>query len=247
MSVHSLPRPPLDDPQKRLLWIVPAALIAWLFMLSGFALLLGERSEPPTTALEAQIIELPPPPPPVPVGLQGNGKPLAPARPKPTEPHHAPVLHKAAPAHPTTPTPKVALPPEPAAPSAEGKASTGPANPPEGAGVGSGSESAGESEEGGSGNGLGPGNDSSGARAIVAPAPVIPDDLREDAFDAVAVARFTISADGTAKVALLKPTSNPRINELLLDTLAKWQFFPAVRNGDPIDSTVDIRIPISVH
>ena len=245
MSVHSLPRPPLDDPQKRLLWIVPAALIVWLFMLSGFALLLGERSAPQTTTLEAQIIELPPPPPPVAVGLQGNGKPAAAAIPKPAIPHHAPAHHKAVSARPTIATPKVALPPEPSASAGAGAAS-GPANPPEGAGVGSESTSP-EEGEGGSGSGLGPGNDSSGARAIAAPTPVIPDDLREDALEAVAVARFTISSDGTVKVALIRPTNNPRINELLLDTLAKWQFFPAVRNGEPIDSTVDIRIPISVH
>jgi periplasmic protein TonB len=245
MSVQTLPRPPLDDPQQRLLWILPAAIVVWIFMLSGFALLLGERSAPPPPpALDAQIIVLPPP---VPVGLQAG--PLAttpkPALVKPAPAHHE-ISHvrKSAPARPTIATPKVALPPEPAAGANAGGAASGPANPPEGAGIGSASSSG---EEGGGGGGTGPGTDSSGARAIFAPTPVIPDDLREDALEAVAVARFTISSDGTVKVALIKPTNNPRINQLLLDTLAKWQFFPAVRGGDPIDSTVDIRIPISVH
>ena len=138
------------------------------------------------------------------------------------------------------------MPPEPAAGATAGAGASGPANPPEGAGGGSGSNSE-EEDGGGGGGGTGAGTDSSGARAIFAPTPVIPDDLREDALEAEAVARFTISSDGSAKVVLVKPTNNPRINQLLLDTLAKWQFFPAVRGGDPIDSTVDIRIPISVR
>lgn len=242
-------RPPLDDPQRRLLWILPAAIVVWMFMLSGFAMLLGERAAPPPpAALEAQIIELPPPPP-VPVGLQA-GPPSAVPKPALTKP--APVHHeishvrKSAPAHPTIATPKVALPPEPAVGATAGAGASGPANPPEGAGVGSGSSSE-EEGGGGGGGGTGPGTDSSGARAIFAPTPIIPDDLREDAMEAEAVARFTISSDGSAKVVLIKPTNNTRINQLLLDTLAKWQFFPAVRGGDPIDSTVDIRIPISVR
>jgi len=243
MSVHALPRPPLDDPQKRLAWIVPAAFIAWLSILTGFALLLGERGAPQSPALEAQIIELPPPPP-VAVGLQGNAKPATSAIPKPVVPHHAAMHRKSVPTHPTIATPKVALPPEPSTSAGAGATSTGPTNPPEGAGVGSESEATGG---GASGNGLGPGNDSSGARAVVAPTPVIPDDLREDALEAIAIARFTISSDGSAKVVLVKPTNSPRINQLLLDTLAKWQFFPATRAGEPIDSTVDIRIPVSVR
>ena len=246
MSVQAVSRPPLDDPQQRLLWIVPVALVAWFLMLSGFAVLLGEcNTLAPAPAIVAQIIELPPPPP-IAVGLQGGGKSSAPAIAKPAPIHHSvPHVRKTAPAHPAIATPKVALPSEPLAPASAGGAAAGPANPPEGAGVGSAESSS--PGEGGSGNGTGPGSDSSGARAIVAPTPVIPDDLREDALEAEAVARFTISSDGTLKVVLVKPTNNPRINQLLLDTLAKWQFFPAVRHGQPIDSTVDVRIPITVQ
>ena len=241
MSEYSLSRPPLDDPWRRLVWIVPAALGLWVLMLSGFAILLGERSAmPQPAAIEAQIIDVPPPPPPpAAVGLQPNpAKSAAPIH------HEAPHHVKIAPAHPTIATPKVALPSAPAATRAGSTSAHGEANPPEGAGVGSKSAPSEDEAEGGGGAA---GTDSSGARAIFSPTPEIPDDLREDALEAEAIARFTISADGTVKVALLKQTSSPRINELLLDTLAKWQFFPAVRGGEPIDSTVDIRIPISVH
>jgi periplasmic protein TonB len=91
------------------------------------------------------------------------------------------------------------------------------------------------------------GSDSFGARAIYSPAPEIPDDLRDQAFAAVAVAHFEVSNDGKVKVTLTKPTSDPRVNQILLETLRQWRFFPAMRGGVAIDSVFDLRIPISVQ
>ncbi len=91
------------------------------------------------------------------------------------------------------------------------------------------------------------GSDSLGARAIYSPVPKIPDDLREVAFEAVAVAHFEVSYDGSVKVSLAKPTADPRLNQILLSTLAQWRFFPAMKGGVAIDSAFDVRIPISVQ
>jgi protein TonB len=91
------------------------------------------------------------------------------------------------------------------------------------------------------------GTDNIGARALYAPPPQIPDDLREDVFETVAVAHFHVGFDGDTKVALLQPTSNPRLNVLLLDTLKQWRFFSAIRNGIAVDSDFDVRIPIAVQ
>jgi protein TonB len=99
----------------------------------------------------------------------------------------------------------------------------------------------------GSGSGAGLGSDTAGARAIYAPAPTIPDDLREDAINTVAVAHFKVSYDGQVEVTLTTPTSNPQLNEVLLDTLKQWKFFPAMRNGIAVPSEFDIRIPITVQ
>jgi protein TonB len=85
-----------------------------------------------------------------------------------------------------------------------------------------------------------------GAQAIVRPMPQIPDDLREDAFNTVAVARFHIAADGTATFELAKPTPNPRLNRLLLEKLREWRFFPAMRDGKPVPSDQDVRITFEV-
>lgn len=86
-----------------------------------------------------------------------------------------------------------------------------------------------------------------GAQAIVHPLPKIPDDLREEAMEAAAIARFHVAADGSASVELARPTQNPRLNRLLLDTLKMWRFFPAVKNGKPVASTEEIVIKMSVR
>ena len=85
-----------------------------------------------------------------------------------------------------------------------------------------------------------------GARALYQPLPEIPDALRRRSIDAVALARFRVAADGSAQVELIEPTSDPDLNRALLDSLKRWRFSPAMQNGQPVASSVDIRIPVSV-
>ena len=92
----------------------------------------------------------------------------------------------------------------------------------------------------GVGSGAGIGNDASGARAIYAPTPTIPDELRENVFQAVAVAHFKVSPDGAVEVTLEQPTPNPRLNQILLNTLRQWKFFPAMKDGIAINSEFDV-------
>ncbi|OXC78046.1 TonB protein [Caballeronia sordidicola] len=47
-------------------------------------------------------------------------------------------------------------------------------------------------------------------------------------------------------VELLKPTSYPRLNQLLLEALRKWRFFPAMEGGHPVESRQDIRVHFNV-
>ncbi|PLZ02994.1 energy transducer TonB [Burkholderia sp. WAC0059] len=84
------------------------------------------------------------------------------------------------------------------------------------------------------------------ARALLQPLPALPDDLRDDALRAVALARFSIHADGSVDVTLIHPTQSPRLNQLLLDSLRQWRFFPAMKNGQPVESTQDIRVHVNV-
>jgi periplasmic protein TonB len=106
----------------------------------------------------------------------------------------------------------------------------------------------------GSGNGVGSGSGSGGAygnggdgpQAVYAPAPTIPDDMRDEVMQVIAVARFQVSHDGTAKVTLLNPTEYSELNDIILDTLRRWRFKPALNNGVAIDSVADVRLLISV-
>ena len=61
-----------------------------------------------------------------------------------------------------------------------------------------------------------------------------------------AIARFQIAADGTTTVELIKPTQNPRLNRLLLDTLRTWKFFPAMKEGKPVASVEEKVIRVNV-
>lgn len=111
-----------------------------------------------------------------------------------------------------------------------------------GAGVGS---SVGPGSATGSGGGFGTGG--SGPRAIYAPVPSIPDDMRDEVMRATAVVRFHVGRDGKATVTLITSTEFSTLDELILGTLRKWRFHPALRNGNAIDSEAEVRLLITVQ
>ena len=107
-----------------------------------------------------------------------------------------------------------------------------------------------EGDAGASGAGGSPdggASESIGARALYAPTPQIPDDLRENIFSALAIAHFVVDREGQVQVTLVQPTSNPRLNQVILASLRTWKFFPATRDGIPVASEFDLRIPIAVQ
>ncbi len=74
------------------------------------------------------------------------------------------------------------------------------------------------------------------------PLPAIPDELRQEAFNSYAIARFNIAPDGSiAFVELIKPCNNPKLNQLLLKSLKNWKF-PAKNEA----SNQDIRVNFEV-
>jgi protein TonB len=81
---------------------------------------------------------------------------------------------------------------------------------------------------------------------LIQPRPTLPDDLRENNLQATALARFLIHTDGSVEVTLLKPTTNPRLNQLLLESLRKWRFFPAMKDGKVVESHQDVRVQFNV-
>lgn len=208
------------------------AALASALMLGAFAeLLISQRPTPRrTSAIYATLVE------PEPVREK-------PAEPKPVKPILHPVPRKTiARIKPRkeVETPQEARPGKPA-PSAlpastAGGIATGRATVP------SESQESSQGEE--SGGGV---SDDLGARALYAPVPQIPDDLRENVFSAVAIAHFVVDREGHVQVTLVKPTPNPRLNHVILESLRTWKFFPAVKDGVAIASEFDVRIPIAVQ
>jgi periplasmic protein TonB len=245
-TVHLPPLEDFDQPWRRLPWVVLVAVSIWIALLAAFAFVL-QRTEPEPSELkplEARIIELPPEV----GGLAGGGGVPAHAAATPATakvaPHVPPAVHRK----------KLAPPPMPVSPNGTATTSAAPAPAPASATGGAGSEGSGEAGgsagAGGTGSGTGPGglgSDNLGAHAVYAPVPEIPDDLRENVIQTVAVAHFKVTYDGEATVTLATKTANPRLNEILLDTLKEWRFFPAMKNGVAIDSEFDLKIPITVQ
>ena len=77
---------------------------------------------------------------------------------------------------------------------------------------------------------------------LFSPLPKIPDDLRDEAFNSVAVARFNIAASGeVVSVELIHPCNNPRLNKLLISSLMDWKFAAAAQSR-----TQDVRVNFEV-
>lgn len=238
----------LDDPRARLFWIVPSAFVIWLGVLVGFAFLLKENQPQPLEfkPLEARIVELPPEL----GGLSGGGGAAA-------APAHAASVPVPKPKRVAAHRPAKARPiPAPiVSPFGTAKKSEAASAPPSSSGAatpgsesGSGGAVGGSGVSGGSGSGGGGlGSDDVGAHAIYSPTPEIPDELREDVFQAEAVAHFRVDYNGAAEVRLSQATSNERLNEIILETLRKWRFAPAIKGGVAIPSEFDLRIPIAVQ
>jgi len=85
------------------------------------------------------------------------------------------------------------------------------------------------------------------ARLLSQPLPDLPDDLRDVAYRTTAIARFTVHADGTTDIELIRPTPMPRLNRILLDALRRWRFAPATENGRPVESHQDVRVHFNVN
>jgi protein TonB len=238
----------LDDPWHRLTWILPTSVLLWTGLLIVFAALI-KRIPPTPPALapaDVRFVELPPAVAPAGPAAPAHHPALARPKPKvvPARPHHhyvrvhRPPVHvrRVAPARTFKPAPKppasaMTSNPAPAASSREHAATaTNETNSRKAQGTGSGI-----------------GSDSGGARAIFAPKPVIPDDLRDQTIKAVAVAHFEVARDGKVQVILTTPTDIPELNQILINTLKQWRFFPAMKNGIAINSQFNVRIPISVQ
>ena len=228
----------IDNPWRRLPWTLPAALLIWAAALMGFAYFMEKSARQPAELppIEAQLIEQT-------VAAATHERPAAVHKPKPL-PAVRPQVSPRAEQNPAARKAEVTTNTSVALPAAEpGSAQTTPGEGPATTSPNSGAQAGPYDRKGPTRGNI---YASSGARAIVQPRPQIPDDLREGAFHSAALARFHIAVDGSATVELAKPTPDPRLNRILLDSLRKWRFIPAIKNGRPVASTEDIIVKIEV-
>jgi periplasmic protein TonB len=269
--------PALDEPWKRLPLVMLVSLVVWGALLLAFGILLEFTPRPSSDleTLDARIIELPATG--LAGGGGGSSSagesssapkaakapPIAKSKPKKPPAVRAHQVEpeaknsrttyetektKPSPYFPEAEIPKASSQPEAAAnpasnqPGGAGAAGEGGIGSGTGLGVGNG---VGDGAGTGAGGGFGTGG--SGPEAIYAPVPAIPDDMRDEVLEAVAVARFQVSHDGKAIVSLTKPTDFSRLNDIILETLRQWRFRPALRNGVAVDSNAEIRLLITVQ
>ncbi|WP_206995242.1 TonB family protein [Trinickia mobilis] len=240
-----------DAPRVRLAFACVIAVAGWALFLAHFTPLFvpADRPLPVPETIDMKLVEIAPPEPARTVSAQPQAS--APARdllqrriPKPQQVRVTPpaarteAIDTANRANSANAPQTNALPPRgesPAAPAREEPTAEAPA--------------AGGKTAGRSASDTSPASSSAGtvqARLLSQPLPVLPDDLREDAYRAEAVARFEIHADGSTEFELVRPTPNPRLNQILLEALRKWRFFPALENGRPVDSQRDVRVHFNV-
>jgi len=239
-----------DNPWHRLPWTLPAALLIWALAIFGIADFMGKPANRPMgqPAIDAQLIEQSTPAPTRIIqkerpAVVHRAKPRAPARPK-----KAPLMPRKVEKKTNTPVKELSAtaPIDGQAPAAANTAAKGGTETGSHDSKGASANNGARTGSYGRGSPMGNIYGSSGAQAIVRPMPQIPNDLREEAFNFAALARFHIAVDGSVKVELTRPTPNPRLNRILLDSLKKWRFIPAIKNGKPVASTEEIVVKIEV-
>ncbi|MEB3186712.1 MAG: hypothetical protein VKP72_04650 [bacterium] len=97
------------------------------------------------------------------------------------------------------------------------------------------------------GDGIGWARETRSALPVQRPDPDWPESLRMNAVHAMAGARFTIPASGAVRVELTRGTGDVLLDRFLLRTLGRWTFQPALREGQPVDSVLELRIPVDIE
>ena len=75
----------------------------------------------------------------------------------------------------------------------------------------------------------------------------IPENLKSQGFKSFVRVRVDIGADGKFSVIVRTSSGNTDIDKLVLDTLNKWTWKPALKDGEPVDSVQQFRFNFSVE
>jgi TonB family protein len=86
------------------------------------------------------------------------------------------------------------------------------------------------------------------AQLRYAPTPKIPANLRSDSANGTVRVRFTIKSDSSTTVEMISSSiGNTQIDQVILDTLRRWKWKPATKDGKPVESTVNQTISVEIR
>jgi hypothetical protein len=74
----------------------------------------------------------------------------------------------------------------------------------------------------------------------------IPDSLKDQSFKSFVRVRVNIAADGSFVVVLRTTSGNDQIDKLVLDSLKRWKWKAAVKDGEQVDSVQLFRFDFEV-
>jgi len=86
-----------------------------------------------------------------------------------------------------------------------------------------------------------------GPIALYAPPPVIPSYLHTQDLHAFVSIAFYISSQGEVTPELLRSSGDEELDAIALAAVQKWKFDPAVKDGQPINSKVALKIVFKVE
>ncbi len=228
----------IDNPWRRLTWVLPSTFLIWGALLWVFGLMLGRMAgqpEPPV-AIDAQIIELPAPIKPAMVLKQRERKVIPKASPPQLPaPVQQPTVQSPS-ITPFTPIPAVSLP--------EAKAPPGNLTAPNG-GIEPGVKSSTPKPSlQGSGETVTP--PQFGAAYLNNPKPGYPAFARRMGMEGMVMLKVFVSRQGTAlKIEVAHSSGYEILDKAAAEAVRNWRFVPARQGDSPVEEWV--QVPVAFH
>ncbi len=85
------------------------------------------------------------------------------------------------------------------------------------------------------------------ALALECPQPAIPSDLCEHCHQKSCVVRFAIQESGKFTVRLVRSCGSEEVDDVVLTTLRRWRFKPALLDGKAIKSSRKVRVELVIE
>jgi TonB family protein len=79
------------------------------------------------------------------------------------------------------------------------------------------------------------------------PAPELTAEMKKRSFNANLRVRVTVNADGSHEEELIQGSGDSEIDALVLKTMRRWKWRPALRDGEKVTNSQTFRYKISIN